>query len=210
MSLDSIMDLLSAPQAAGARSQLGQQLGLSDQQAGAAIQALLPALAAGLASNAQKPGGLEALLGALSSGKHDRYLDKPEELGQPASIMDGNAILGHLLGSKDMSRAVAGAASKKTGLDDKLMKMALPMVAAMVMGQLSKKAKSAPDSGGRGNSGFGLDDLMGMVGGAATGGRGAPPAKQGGLLGGLMGMLDADKDGSVVDDIFAMVMKSRK
>ena len=114
MSLNSIMDLLNAPQAAGARQQLSQQLGLSEQQTNQTIAALLPALAAGLASNAQKPGGVEALLGALSKGSHEQYLDQPGSLAQPGSIADGNAILGHLLGSKDMSRAVAGAAAKKT------------------------------------------------------------------------------------------------
>jgi hypothetical protein len=199
------MDLLSAPQAAGAREQLGQKLGLSDKQTSQALEALLPALAAGLASNAQKPGGIEALLGALSKGSHERYLDDPKSLGHPDTIADGNAILGHLLGSKDMSRAVAGAAAKKTGLSDQVMKMALPVIASMVMSQLSRKTKSKASAGG---SAFGLDDLMGMIGGAA-GGKATGKA-QGGMLGGLMNMLDADKDGSALDDIFSMVMKSRK
>lgn len=207
MELNSIMELLSAPQAAGARQQLSQQLGLSDQQTGQAISALLPALAAGLASNAQKPGGVEALFGALAKGGHDRYLDQPQSLGKAEGIADGNAILGHLLGSKDMSRAVAGAAAKKTGLSDQALKMALPIVATMVMGQLSKKAKGSAAQGG--GVSMGLDDLMGMLGGAA-GAKGAPAQKQGGLMGGLMGMLDANKDGNALDDIFSMVMKSKK
>lgn len=207
MSLNSLTDLLSAPQAAGARQQLAQKLGLSEAQTGQAIQALLPALAAGLASNAQKPGGIEALLGALSRGGHDQYLDQPEMLTRPESIADGKAILGHLLGSKDMSRAVAGAAAKKTGLEDQVLKMALPIIASMVMGQLSKKAKGNAAAGGQ--AGFGLDDLIGMIGGAA-GGKSAPASQQGGMLGGLMNMLDANKDGSALDDIFSMVMKSRK
>lgn len=202
MSLNSIMDLLSAPQAAGARQQIGQQLGLDDAATGKAIRALLPALAAGLASNAQKPGGLEALLGALSNGQHDRYLDQPQSLAKPETLADGNAILGHLLGSKDMSRAVAGAAAKKTGLDDQILKMALPMVATMVMGQLAKGTKAKPAAAA---NTFGLDDLMGMIGGAAGG-----QQSGGGLMGMLGGMLDSNKDGSAVDDIFRMVMKSKK
>ena len=207
MELNSIMDLLSAPQAAGAREQLSQQLGLSDKQTGQAISALLPALAAGLASNAQKPGGIDALLGALTNGGHDRYLAQPQALAKPESIADGNAILGHLLGSKDMSRAVAGAAAKKTGLSDDLLKMALPVVATMVMGQLSKKAKGSTAQGG--GVSMGLDDLMGMLGGAA-GGQASTTPKQGGVVGGLMGMLDSNKDGNALDDIFSMVMKGRK
>ncbi len=205
MSMNSIMDLLTSPQTAGARQQLSQQLGLSEAQTGQAIQALLPALAAGLASNARKPGGVEALLGALASGQHAQYLDQPQKLARPETIADGNAILGHLLGSKEMSRAVAGAAAKKTGLSDQALKMALPIIASMVMAHLSRQAKGSAPKGG---SAFGLDDLMDMLGGAAGGQ--ASGSRQGGMLGGLLNMLDADKDGSAMDDIFNMVMKSRK
>lgn len=207
MSLNSIMDLLSAPQAAGARQQIGQQLGLDEASTAKAIQALLPALAAGLASNAQKPGGVEALVGALTNGQHERYLDQPESLGRLASLADGKAILGHLLGSKDMSRAVAGAAAKKTGLSDELLKTALPMVATMVMGQLARGTK---DKQAQSANTFGLEDLMGMIGGASGSQQADRKQAGGGLMGMLGGMLDKNKDGSAVDDIFNMVMKSRK
>lgn len=48
---------------------------------------------------------------------------------------------------------------------------------------------------------------MDMLGGAASGQTSG--SEQGGMLGGLLNMLDADKDGSAMDDIFNMVMKSR-
>lgn len=211
-----LMEMLLGNDGSGARQQLGSQLGLSSDQTNSALKALIPALSAGLQSNTQKPGGLEALLGALSNGGHDQYLDQPQRLSEPKSIMDGNAILGHLLGSKDMSRSVASAASKKTGISDQLLKMALPMIASMVMGSLSKQTKdpSIADQlmGALGGAaqpqqkqGFGLGDLLGAV----MGGGNKQPASSG--AGGVLGrLLDADGDGSTVDDIFAMVMKSRK
>lgn len=208
MSSNSIMDLLTGPDAAAARQQLSQKLGLDEQQTGQVLQSLLPALAGGIASNAQKPGGVEALLGALSSGRHASYLDNPQSLASPETLTDGNAILGHLLGSKDMSRTVAAAASQKTGIDNNLMKMALPIIATMVMGQLSKQTKGANASAQPG--GFDLGGLMDMIGGAAGGSAGASQNAGGGLLGGLASMLDGNKDGSPIDDIFDMVMKSRK
>lgn len=209
MSANSIMDLLTGPQAAGARQQLSAKLGLSDQQTSQVLQSLLPALAGGLASNAQKPGGVEALLGALSSGNHARYLENPQSLASSETVADGNAILGHLLGSKDMSRNVAAAASQKTGIDNNLMKAALPIIATMVMSQLSRQTQGGKASAQAG--GFDLGGLMDMIGGAAGGqasGKTAPAG--GGLLGGLASMLDSDKDGSPIDDIFDMVMKGRK
>ena len=104
-----------------------------------AASALLPALTRGLAKNASKPGGLDSLLGALSGGKHSLYVDEPETVTQPAAIDDGNAILGHVFGSKDVSRNVAGQASQKTGIDADILKQMLPMLAGSTLGSLEKQ-----------------------------------------------------------------------
>lgn len=212
-----LLDLLAGAQAQPAKQQIGQQFGLSEDMTQKAMSALIPALAAGLKSNAGKPGGAEALLEALNSGSHSRYLDEPGLLERPETRDDGNSILGHLLGSKDVSRAVASRAAEKTGLGDDLMKQMLPVLATMVMGSLAKKSEE-PDT---------LSQLAGLLGGAR-----ARPQQQsgglGGLLGGLLGggtqrqapssngmgmlgaLFDADQDGSAMDDIFDMVMKQRR
>ncbi|MEM1106054.1 MAG: DUF937 domain-containing protein [Pseudomonadota bacterium] len=219
-----LLDMILNAQGGAAKEQLGAQLGLDDAQTGSALQALLPALSAGLKANAAKPGGVEALLGALQSGQHDQYLDQPETLSRPETVEDGNAILGHLLGSKDMSRAVASRASEKTGISDNVLKMALPMVASMVMGSLSKQTKdpnvagqlmgmlggSQPQPPQGSSSGGGL--LGGLLGSVMGGGAAQPAAAQqgGGMMGMLGNLLDSDKDGSAVDDIFEMVMKQRR
>ncbi|MEL6956551.1 MAG: DUF937 domain-containing protein [Pseudomonadota bacterium] len=221
-----LLDMIVNAQGGATKQQFGQQLGLNEDQAGAALKALLPALSAGLKANTAKPGGIEALLGALQNGQHEQYLDQPQALSRPETIQDGNAILGHLLGSKDMSRAVASRASEKTGISDQVLKMALPMVASMVMGSLSKQTKD-PNiasqlmgalSGGQpqppqgSSSGGGL--LGGLLGSVMGGGRPQAPqasAQQGGGMMGMLGnLLDSDGDGSAVDDIFDMVMKQRR
>ena len=138
-----LLELLAGAQAKPAKQQLGQQFGLDDAATQQALAALIPALAAGLKSNAGKSGGVESLLGALSQGNHGRYIDEPSLLGRPETRDDGNGILGHLLGSKDMSRSVASHASQKTGLDTGLLKKMLPIVATMVMGSLSKPQRGA-------------------------------------------------------------------
>ncbi len=211
-----LFDLLGGAQAAPAKQQLGAQFGLDQNMTQMAMKALLPALSAGLKSNASKPGGLESLLGALQGGRHEQYLDEPSRLEQSQTRDDGNAILGYLLGSKDMSRSVATQAAQKTGLDAGLLKQMLPVIATMVMGSLSKRSKQ-PDV---------MSQLVGMLGGQSQ-----QPAPQagglGGLLAGLLGggqkaatpaaglgglgaLFDADGDGSAMDDIFKMVMKGRR
>ena len=209
-----LLDLLAGAQAQPAKQQLGQQFGLSEDMTQQAMAALIPALAAGLKSNARQPGGVEALLGALNKGTHSRYLDEPSRLGRPETLEDGNGILGHLLGSKEVSRSVATRASEKTGLDSQLLKQMLPIVATMVMGSLSKKSEE-PDTvsqlaglfgGGQSQKSGGLGGLLGgLLGGG--GGQRQPQSDGLGVLGALF---DADRDGSAMDDIFQMVLKSRK
>ena len=223
-----LLEMIQTANGGAAKRELGQRLGLDESQTQDALKSLLPALSAGLKANTQKPGGMDALMEALNRGQHDAYLDQPERLHQPETVEDGNAILGHLLGSPDMSRSVASAASQKTGLSDTLLKSALPLVASLVMGSLSKQSKDPgiasqlsgmlgggqPQAAQR-RSGGGLGMLGGLLGSVLGGSKrqasAAPqPAASGGLAGGLGALLDADGDGSAVDDIFDMVMKSRR
>ena len=211
-----LFDMLMQANNGAAIEHVSQQKGIQPDLAQSAIKALLPAIAGGLQRNVQQPGGLESLLGALQNGHHGQYLDQPETLGRSETIEDGNAILGHLLGSKETSRAVAARAAQKTGLGEGLLKQLLPVVAAMAMGSLSKQTKEpnvasalagmlggSPQQGG---SSAGLGDLLG---GLLGGGQKQPAAPQAGALGMLGGLLDADGDGNAMDDIFQMVMTRR-
>lgn len=171
--------VLNAQQGAAVR-EAGQSVGLSSEQTSSALEALVPALAAGLHRNAAQPGGLDALLGALAGGNHARYVEDPSALGRPDTVADGNAILGHILGSKDVSRAVATQASAQTGIGAEVLKRLLPIAATMVMGSLARQQR-APAAA----AGAGAGDLFGM----------------------LTPLLDRNRDGSAVDDIIGSVGK---
>ena len=136
-----LLDMIMSAQGGNTAQQVGAQLGLNQQQSQSAIAALLPAISSALKQNTSNPQGLAGLLGALQGGNHDQYLEKPETLGQASSITEGNAILGHLFGSKDVSRAVAGRASEQTGIGADVLKKLLPLVATMAMGSLSKQTR---------------------------------------------------------------------
>jgi hypothetical protein len=165
-------------------SQLASQFGLNQEQAASAVQSLIPALAGGLQRNI-RGGGLDDLLGALTKGQHQRYLDNPSGLNSEAAREDGNGILGHILGSRDVSRQVAAQASTRTGISESVLKKMLPAVAALAMGAMSKQTTSTSASSA---------GLPGLAAGAGSGG-------SAGLLGMLTPLLDRDGDGSVVDDI---------
>ena len=177
--MDLLQSVLNAQNGA-AVSALGRNFGLNQEQTVAAVQQLVPALAAGLSRNSAQPAGLDGLMAALAGGSHQRYLDDPATLSDAASVQDGNGILGHILGSKDVSREVAARASERTGIGSDVLKQMLPLVATLAMGALSKQA-------------------------AAT--RGPASAPHAGVLGMLTPLLDSNRDGSIADDVMGMFGK---
>jgi hypothetical protein len=159
----------------GAVQQLSRQFGLSEDQAQGALAQLVPAVMSGIKQNTSSEGGLGSLLGALANGNHSQYVENPELLGQPSTVAEGNGILGHIFGSKEVSRSVAGQAAQQTGIGPDIMKQMLPLVATMVMGSLSKQnasAASGENSGGsfltslldQNRDGGIADDVAGMLG----------------------------------------------
>ncbi len=170
-----ILDTLIGGQGNAAIGQIARQFGIEDSQVRDVIGQLAPVLGQGMARNAKAGGGLDALIGALQKGGHAKYLDDPSILSQASTAEDGNNILGHVLGSKDVSRALAGKAAAQTGLSADIIKQILPLVASLAMGALSKQTAGSPASGNqitdmlgsmldRNKDGSALDDLMGMAG----------------------------------------------
>ncbi|MDC0358847.1 DUF937 domain-containing protein [Oligoflexia bacterium] len=164
--------------------QIANDFALSDSQTQSAIGQLLPALSRGLQNNMGSPQGLQGLLGALNSGKHQQYVEKQGSFLNKDTISDGNGILGHVLGSKDASRNVAGHAAKSTGIDAGILKKMLPVLATLAMGTLSKQAAQ---------------------GQALNNPADSPQASAGMSM--LTSFLDADKDGSVVDDVIGLAKR---
>lgn len=181
------MDLLNVLLDSGnsrALKQLASGFGVTEGDAKNVLTGMVPALSGGLRNSLSSAGSQAGLLKALAGGSHQRYLDQPETLTDAATVTDGNAILGHILGSKDASRRVASDVAAQTGLDDGLLRKMLPAVAALVMGSMSKQSAAS-----------------GLTQALSSGGDNS------GMLGMLTGLLDADKDGSVMDDVANMARK---
>jgi hypothetical protein len=174
-----ILDAILSAQNGAAAREAGRSVGLSQEQTITALSALVPALAAGLQRNATQEGGLDALLGALGRGAHARYVDQPQMQWSQETLADGNGILGHILGSKDVSRAVATQAATHTGIGPDVLKKFLPLAATLVMGSLAKQYAGRPAS----TTAAGGTDIVSM----------------------LTPVLDQNRDGSMVDDILKSV-----
>ncbi len=185
-------------QNSGQISTMAKSLGLDQTQIESAIKQLTPALAQSVQRNATSTDGLSNLVNALQKKDHTRYIAEDDAIAQPEAISEGNKILGHLLGDKEVSRAVASQASEKSGIDSGILRKMLPMLATMFMGSMSKQASS---------SSSGLGSLAGM----AASMFGGSSSKSGGGLTDILGnFLDFDHDGSSLDDIMGMATKFLK
>jgi hypothetical protein len=174
------MDFLDLLESAGGSNGIGElagAVGLGSAETNKLIGALGPALLSGLKKNTGDDSGLAGLRNALQSGGHDRFVDNAKLLREESTRTEGNKILGHLFGSKDVSRNVAAHASNETGIDASIIKKALPLLASLAMGAMSKKTSAGQDLGSSvskgglgplgdllgGGDGFGLDDVMGLA-----------------------------------------------
>lgn len=158
----------------------------------------MPLLMEAMRRNASNPQGAESLLGALNS-KHDgSILNNLGGLfggGVDANIMeDGGKILGHVLGNKQQT--VQTALSQKSGLDAGSIGQILKVAAPILMGMLGNQAKEKQV-----NSPSGLEDLLGGLV------KGNSPKQERSFL---ESILDADGDGSVIDDVAGMVLGGNK
>ncbi|GFZ85512.1 hypothetical protein GCM10011531_15890 [Aquaticitalea lipolytica] len=154
----------------------------------------LPVLMQAMKRNASTPQGAEGLLGALNS-KHDGSI--LENLGGLFSggvdsnvLDDGGKILGHVLGGKQKN--VENALSQKSGIDAGSVAQILKVAAPILMGVLGNQAKQQNV-----NSQGGLEGLLGGLL------KGNSPQNEQSFL---ESILDADGDGSIIDDVAGMVL----
>jgi len=193
-----ILDLLNSDLGKTIISGVAGSTGQDQNKTGNLLSMALPVLMQGMRRNASTPQGAEGLFSALS-GKHDgSILDNLGGLfsgGVDSNVTnDGSKILSHILGGKQQN--VENALSKKSGLDIGSVAQILKVAAPILMGIIGKQTKQQNVS-----SASGLD---GLLGGLMKGN--SPQAKQSFLE----SILDADGDGSIIDDVAGMVLGGGK
>ncbi|RRI03021.1 DUF937 domain-containing protein [Mesorhizobium tamadayense] len=172
--MPSLFDIFAQAQNGSGMQALAQQFGLSQQQAQAAVEALLPAFSQGLQRNTADPYGMGAFMTAMASGQHAKYFEDATRAFSPQGINEGNGILGHLFGSKDLSRAVAAQAAQATGLSQQVLQQMLPAMASMMMGGLFKQTNNQMQAAGGFGGGNPLGEIIGEMMRQAGGGSPAP------------------------------------
>lgn len=140
-----LYDMFMNAQNGEAVAAMARQFNLSQKQTEEALAALMPAFSTGLKRNASDPMGVGSFLSALAAGNHAKYFEDMAQAFSPAGVAEGNGILGHLFGSKDVSRAVTAQAAQMTGIGQEVLKQMLPVIASTMMGGLFKQTTGAMD-----------------------------------------------------------------
>ncbi|WP_299104936.1 DUF937 domain-containing protein [uncultured Tenacibaculum sp.] len=192
--MEGILDLLNSDLGKTIISGVAGSTGQDTNKTGSVLTMALPVLMKAMQRNASTPEGAEGLMGALSK-KHDGgILDNLGDLfqgGVNADVLqDGGKILGHVLGNKQ--QGVEQVIGQKAGIDAGSVANILKTAAPILMGVLGKQTRQSNVN----NSG----DLSGLLGGLLGG---SSAQKEQSFL---EQILDADGDGSVVDDVAGMVL----
>jgi hypothetical protein len=161
--LDNILGQKNSDQNDSIVSQLAERFGLNANQAQAVLDQLIPALSAGIAHNTQQNQNTASSLLNLFRPDISSPANgaQPDLLHRPEAKDMGNNILGHIFGSKDVSRQVAQSTQQKTGINAEVIKKMLPFVALFAISALSKRA-AAP--AGQPTQGF-MGQLSSLLGG---------------------------------------------
>ncbi|NCO63398.1 MAG: DUF937 domain-containing protein [Flavobacteriales bacterium] len=196
--MSGILDLLNSNLGKTIISGVSNQTNQPQNKTQDVLTMALPVLMTAMKRNASTTQGAEGLLSALGS-KHDgSILENLEGLfegGVDSNVLDdGGKILGHVLGEKQQH--VQMALSQKSGIDAESVSQILKVAAPILMGLLGNQAKKQNV-----NSANGIEGLLGNLLGGSS-------AKNEQSF--LESMLDADGDGSVIDDVAGMVLGGSK
>ncbi len=148
----SLYDMMMQAQNGNAVEVMARQFGLAQEQATKAVAALMPAFSEGFKRNAANPYDMAAFMKALTTGDHAKYFEDMGKAFTPQGMAEGNGILGHLFGNKDVSRAIAAQAAQMTGIGQEIYKQMLPAMASALMGGIFKQSL-APFFPGAGTGG---------------------------------------------------------
>ncbi len=195
--MSGLLDLLNSPMGKQLISGVAGQTGQPENKTADVLSMAMPLLMGAMKKNASTPQGASGLMNALSS-KHDgSILDDLGGLfggGVDQSVMDdGAGILGHVFGTKQPQ--VENTLSQKSGIDAGSIAQILKIAAPILMGFLGKQRAQNNVSDANGMNAL----LGGLLGGQP---------KQNQSL--IESLIDADGDGSVLDDVAGMVLGGNK
>ena len=187
---------------------LASQFGLDEEKAGGLAQMLAPAIGSAAKKRAES-GGLQDLLGQLQGEGLGNLFDAPEQAAAPEAQAQGQNFLEGLLGSREATDELANVAAERAGVDVGSVQQFMPALAAMLQGGMQKQTPDTSIQGMLTQLGGGVTNqgggIMSMLSGMLS--TQNKPDEGGMDLSMITNMLDADGDGSALDDVLERFIK---
>ncbi len=190
--MNALTEMLTQQLAGTAISQISSRIGADPGTTSKAVGLAVPLLISALAHNSSTPEGAEALNQAVTKDHDGSILDNLMGYLRNSESGNGAGILGHVLG--DQRTDVENGLAQSTGLDPSAAGQLLETVAPLVMGALGKTQQE---------QGLDANGLSAFLGGQHQQAQATAPD----VMGMLGGLLDSNKDGSVLDDVGRLASK---
>jgi hypothetical protein len=190
--MSSITDLLLQQLGEGGISQISQQIGADQSSTGSALSMAMPLLVSALANNSSNQEGAQALHQAIAEDHDGSILNNLPAFLENPQAANGAGILGHVLGGQQP--AVAQGIAQNSGLNSNQIGQLMQIAAPLIMGSLGQQQQS---------QGLNPSGLAAMLGSQQQAAQQTSPD----MMNLLNQLLDQDKDGTAVDDIFGFLRR---
>lgn len=167
---------------------VGRLTGMNESELENVVNEIMPAFSKGVKTATKDETKAHEFFDTLDrdNSQLTRYLERPEDENPDEVKHAGESFLSLIFGDKEVSRNVAKKVSEKTGVQDTNIKQSLPYLATAVMSVFNQ-----------------MYNKQGFQGQALKGDK----ETDSGLNNLLLEFFDADKDGSILDDLVGMLGK---
>ena len=129
-----LYQIVQGAQGGQAINNLAQQFDLSSEEAGKAVNYLIPALSSAFLAKASQPGGYAAILAAMNDDQHKQAYAQAAGAENPLTRQKGAAIVAGLFGTDEITAHVAEQASRFSGVPAAKLLEILPVLASIIVG----------------------------------------------------------------------------
>ncbi len=184
MNINDLMEMLNNKDTV---NKLGKSAGIEADKVEKLIGLGLPTIMKAMDRNAKASGGAESLMKALKQHEDDDVEDLDKFLNN-VDKNDGAKMLNHIFSNKNQT--VQNNLAQQTGLETNQVSSMLQQLAPLLIGVLGNQQKQ---------QNIDVNSLSSMMNGALK------KSGKGGMMDLAEQFLDADKDGSIVDDVGKML-----
>ena len=174
--------------------QLNKLIGADTQKVEKAVQLSIPMLIEALSRNTSNPEGAQSLSDALEQHKEDK-VDDLFNFFNNVNTEDGTKILQHIFPNKN--ELIKKNLSKTTGLEQNQIGMLLTQLAPLLLGVLGNQKKE------QNLDADGISNLTSLLS------KNLQQSSGNNIFSMVTKLLDANKDGSIVDDLFNIFIKKK-